>query len=140
MNTRRSFLSGVAAGKATAFLGETPTVRAATASNTVAANSVHTSFARILVKHLKVQLANPRHSPFSSAEISTAFRMHCDALQASGHNDTVTAALRQATTISSLSAVDLDGHYATLAKLGVQPSGAQNSTSRNTSSRDHRPK
>jgi hypothetical protein len=57
-----------------------------TTDSHAAVNSVHKSTARIFLKHLKKMQANPKHNPFATGEVATAFRMHCDALQASGMN------------------------------------------------------
>lgn len=81
-------------------------------------HSVHASSLRIVSEHLARLQANPKHNPFASGDVAAAYRMHCDSLEATGHNASITSFHRNSPLVQ-LKESHITPHFETLSKLGV---------------------
>ncbi len=61
---------------------------------------------------------NPKHNPFASGELATAYRMHCDSLEATGLNAAIQIANKQSGPYI-FTPSSLDSHFELLRKAGV---------------------
>ena len=116
MLSRRNFLSqaGLVSGAALAFPGNAPAEKPSTTIPT----SVDLSTSYILLKHLRQMGLNPRHNPFASGELATAYRMHCDSLESTGLNAAIQLANKQSGPYM-FTPTSLDSHFELLRKAGV---------------------
>lgn len=119
--SRRKFIAqaGLASGAAVGLLVEPLAGQLDVQPSTHPENAVHVSTLRIIRKHFRKLKKNPKHNIFASGELATAFRMHCDAMQASGLNAAMTKAQSASSQPPVIRHEHLDQAFTTLEKLGV---------------------